>query len=346
MILPLLLEDVVWYGPATVTFYVQFPGDPFDGAKNDVCVRFIGDRSQREERPAYFDPILGAWKATLYAKQDGSYRAVLVRNGKDALVEASEGIVDLRRDDTAGILLAPPTRNDRLTMVNGRPWVGLGVDLGSSATAEKIDALADAGATWVRIVPPEDLWSDASMGSFSEAVDEIERRGLGYTLVVPKGASAAWQRYAAARFGASPRLVSWEGQKGLPDPWTRPVVPAALGWDGLFDNRPGPFVVEGSDLARIKALRAVLQSSGWAEWQSPRIWQGSGAKGVGESDRLILMASPGATLTGIPLADGTYNLTTVDPKTGASTVGQTRVDHAALNLEAPRESFFVLRRKL
>jgi hypothetical protein len=346
MIVPLLLEDAVWYGPATATFFVQFPGDPFDGAKNDVRVRFIGDRNQREERVAYFDPTVGAWKATLYSKHDGSYRAVLVRNGKESQVEPSEGILDLPRTESVGLVLAKSGRQDRLTTDAGQPWVGLGVDLGTSATAERVNALAAAGASWVRVVPPTDLWDDRAADTLGEAMAAIERRGLGYTLAVPKNASSAWQRYALARFGSSPRLVGWEGGDNLADPWSRATVPSAVSWEGLFENRPGPFLVDGDDLAQLKALRTVLQSSGWAEWQSPRPWEGEGAKGVGESDRLILMASKGAKLTGVPLADGTYDLTIVDPKNGTSTVAQTRVEHATLRLDLPGERFFVLRRRL
>lgn len=346
MILSLLLGDVVWYGPATATFFVQFPGDPFDAAKNDVRVRFIGDRSQREERAAYFDPVLGAWKATLYAKAGGSYRAVLVRNGTDALVEPTEGIVELARNETAGIVLAKSNRSDRFAMDIGLPWVGVGVDLGAAATPERVDALATAGASWVRIVPPTDLSDDKAIEAFGTAMETVERRGLGYTLVVPKDASAAWQRYAVARFGASPRLIAWEGIKDGADPWARGTSMPLGTWDGLFENRPGPFVVGADDLPRLKALRTVLQASGWADWQSPRTWKGEGAKGVGESDRLILMASPGAKLMGVPLADGNYDLTVVDPKTGASTPAQTRVEHATLSLDVPSERFFVLRRRL
>ncbi|RYG21248.1 hypothetical protein EON82_19150 [bacterium] len=343
MILPLLSEDVVWYGPATATFLVQFAGDPFDGAKSDVRVRFIGDRSQREERIAYFDPILGAWKATLYAKAGGSYRAVLIRNGKEASVEPTEGILDLDRADNVGIVLAMPGRPDRLCMDTGVPWVGLGADLGTSPTADKVDELAKAGANWVRVTTPAEPWADDSFGA---VMDAIAKRGLGYTLVVPKDVSSAWRRYALARFAASPRLIGWEGDPKLSDSWSRPTEPMADPWDGLFENRPGPFVVERSDLSRLKALRAVLKASEWADWQSPRRWRGEKAKGVVESDRLILAAIPGAKLTGVPLADGDYDLTTVDPATGASTVGRTRVEHATLDLAVPAERFFVLRRRL
>ena len=67
---------------------------------------------------------------------------------------------------------------------------------------------------------------------------------------------------------------------------------------------------------------------------------------MAESDRLILVAAPGAKLVGLPLGEGTYDLTTLDPATGASTLGTTRVEHGALALSVPAERFFVLRRRL
>ena len=342
MFLPLVVEDALWYGPATATFAVQFPGDPYDPVRNDVRVRFIGDKKQREERAATFDPSLGAWRATLYAKEGGSYRAVLVRNGKEALTEPEEGIVDLKYERDLGVLPAKSAREDRLALDSGAAWSGIGPDLDASATPERIDALADAGATWVRLTPPADPLPDVA--PFNAVMDAVARRGLAYTLVLPGTSSPAWRRYALARYGASPRLVQWEAPADLADPWSRATATTAVPWDALFENRPGPFLA--AELARIKALRAVVDRSGWKDWKTPRVWKGQGAKGVGESDRLILVATPGAKLAAIPLADGTYDLTTVDPATGESRTGETRVEHAALSVPVPAERFFVLRRRL
>ncbi len=330
MLAALALQDAAWYGPATVTFLVQFPGDPNDPARNDVRVRFLGDKSQREERVATFDPVLGAWRATLYAKAGGSYRAILVRNGKEALVEPEEGIVELKYQRGLGLIVKGP-REDRLHLDTGETWVGVGADLAEGATPERIDALADAGANWVRLASPSE-----------DAMESVVRRDLAYTLALPEGAD---RRAVLARYGASPRLVSWEAA-GLRDPWSRPTVSTASTWNTLFENRPGPFLVAPGDFSRVKALRSLLETSGWAEWKTPRVWKGAGAKGVAESDRLILVATPGAKLTGVPLADGTYLLTTLDPTTGESKTGETRVEHAALTLPLPGERFFVLRRKL
>ena len=341
MLALLAADDLVWYGPATVTFPVQFPGDPFDPARNDVRVRFLGERNEREERIAAFDPAVGVWRATLFATHGGRYRAILVRNGRDALVEPTEGIVELRPQPDLGLVRAGQ-RPDRLVLDRGGPWVGVGADLGADATPARVDALAAAGATWVRLALPADPASE----TFGDVMDAVARHGLYYTLAVPDSSSAAWRRVVLARFGGSPYLAQWEGPADLDDPWRRATASSASAWPDLFANRPGPFLVKEGDAPRIKALRAVLETSDWANWASPRPWKGEGAKGVAESDRLILVAEPGAKLANVPLAPGEYDLTTVDPATGASVVGTARVEGGALSLPVPAERFFVLRRRL
>lgn len=350
MLALLAADDAAWYGPATVTFPVQFAGDPFDRKRNDVWVRFLGERNEREERPAVFDPALGAWRATLYAQHGGRYRAILYRKGKDgkvkdALVEPTEGIVEIKEDDSLGIV-RPADRTDRLTRTPGGPWVGLGANLGPNATPDAVDALARAGATWVRLALPDGPMTPDTLEPFGDRVSAVARNGLFLTLALPAGLSEAWRNYAIDRFGYSPRLVGWETADRIDDPWNRTTTPSATSWNGLFENRPGPFYVKEGDLNRIKALRTLLDGSDWADWAAPRLWKGEGAKGVAESDRLILVAEPGAKLTGLPLAEGAYDLTTLDPATGGSTLGTTRVEHATLNVPLPAERFFVLRRRL
>ena len=341
MLAALLPDATAWYGPATVTFPVQFPGDPFDSKRNDVRVRFLGERNEREERLAVFDPELGAWRATLYAPKGGRYRAILVRNGKDVLVEPEEGIVELERRERLGMVKAIDGRPDRLVFDVGGAWVGVGADLGADPNPEMVDALAEAGANWVRLAPP-----DAPDARFERTMDAVVRQRLFYTLAVPATSAEAWRRDVLARYGGSPYLVQWEAAGGIDDPWRRATASTATPWDGLFENRPGPFVVRPNDLSRVKALRAVLDASGWADWTAPRAWTGEGAKGVAESDRLLLLARPGAKLTGVPLADGTYDLTTADPATGASTLGTMTVAHGTLTMPIPGERFFALRRRL
>ena len=209
MFLPMLAllaaDGPAWYGPVTVTFPVQFAGDPFDRTRNDVRVRFLGERAEREERPAVFDPILGAWRATLYAHQGGRYRAILFRRGqdgkeKDALVEPTEGIVELRATDGLGVVQASPDRSDRLALDTGGPWVGLGTDLGATATADRIDALARAGANWVRLASADDPLDPDALDTFGEAMAAAARDGV---RVTPRGARLGLRRLA----GLPPRAV-------------------------------------------------------------------------------------------------------------------------------------------
>ena len=354
MLALLVADDVSWYGPATVTFPVQFPGDPFDRTRNDLRVRFLGERAEREERPAVFDPVLGAWRCTLYAQHGGRYRAILFRTvkegkkgepkEKDALVEPAEGIVELRLDDGLGIV-RPGPRPDRLALDIGKPWVGIGADLGATATPERIDALARAGANWVRLALPDGPLDPDALEPFGDAVSEAAKDGLWFTLAIPASASQAWRDYALARFGSSPRLAQWEAPADLADPLHRATISTATPWSGLFENRPGPFLVRPDDPNRLRALKSLLDASDWANWLTPRPWTVVGAKGVAESDRLILVAEPGARLTGLPLAEGVYDLTTFDPATGGSTLGTVRVEHGAIAVPLPSERFFALRRR-
>ena len=344
MFLPALAADAAWYGPATATFLVQFAGDPYDPKRNDVRVRFLGDRSQREERPAYFDPAVGGWRATLFAAEEGRYRAILVRNGKDVECEPQEGILDLAPALALGYLPAKTPGAGRPTLDTGAPWIAFGANLGDDPTPARVDALADAGANWVRVASPADPLAYDALIRFGAAMDEVERRGLAYTLALPASSTAAWRRYALARFGGSPRLVGWEG--AVEDPRLRATAPTAEPWPALFENRPGPFLVREDDAPRLKALRTVVELSGLPGWANPRPWKGPSAKGVADGDRMILVAEPGAKLVGLPLADGAYDLATFDPATGAAVTGQARVERAALALPVPAERFFVLRRRL
>ena len=344
MILPLVVADAKWCGPVTATFLIQFAGDPYDAKRNDVKVVFLGDKSQREERPAYFDPDRGAWRAILFTATPGRYRPKLVRNGKDALTDSEEGILDLRANDDTGLLPTPPRRPDRLVFDTGNPWVGVGADLGKGATVARVDALADAGANWVRIAPPDDPFDPDALDAFGDAMDEAARRGLRFTFAPSTNPSDAWRRYVLARFGGSPWLLQWEAP--IDDPWKRPVASTAVPWPALFEDRPGPFLVKEGDTTRMRALHTVVEKSGWSEWRTPQVWKVEGAKGVGDGNRLIAVAAPGAKLTGLPLADGTYDLTTIDPATSGTTTETARVARGSVTVATPGERFFVLQRKV
>lgn len=339
MILPFVGDAVVWYGPATVTFRVQYAGDPFDPVRNDVRVRFIGDKNQREERLAYFDSRLGVWRAILYSTAPGSYRAVLVRNGAESDVEAEEGIVELRRSD-AGVLPAKQARDNRWSLDTGDDWVGLGSILSTSSSARDVNALADAGANWLWITPP----GPEPSADWDDLMAAIERRGLYYTIQMRDDAPPAWRRYVLARYGTSPRLVQWDTKAKVEDPWARGAS-SALPWDTLFENQRGPFFTTATDYALIKALKTTLELSDWARWRSPQAWKIRGADGVAESDRMILDVSPGAKISGAPLADGTYDMTTIDRSTGRSASATTHVHDGAFDFKGANPAFLVLRRR-
>lgn len=343
MILPPLVEDGAWYGPASATFLVQFPGDPYDPKRNDVRVVFLGEKSGREERPAFFDPVQGAWRARLFTKTPGRFRPTLVRNGKAMQTEPQEGIVEALPAPGVGILKPKGEGETRFRFDTGKVWAGVGADLGASATPARIDTLADSGATWVHLSIPHGKLPDDALVAFGDLLDAVERRGLDVTLSIPLEASAAWRRYALARLGDSPRLVQWNSP--VDDPWKRAAVSTSTPWPSLFENRPGPFIVREGDAARIRALRTVLEKSDWTEWRAPQAWKAEGAKGVADGDRMILVTALGAKLKTLPLADGSYDVTTIDPSSGATTTETMRVSAAALALPTPGERFFVLKRK-
>jgi len=339
MLLPFVTETVVWYGPAMVTFPVQYGGDPFDPERNDVRVRFIGDKNQREERLAYFDSRLGVWRAILYATAPGSYRAVLVRNGSESEVEPEEGIVELKRSD-AGVLPAKQLRENRWSLDTGDDWVGIGSILPSSSTARDVNALADAGANWLRIAPP----GPEPTADWDDLMEAVEKRDLYYTIQMRDDATPAWRRYCLARYATSPRLVQWDTNAKIDDPWGRGVS-SALPWGKLFENQRGPFFTPATDYTLIKALKTTLEVSDWARWRSPRAWKTSGAEGVAESDRMILEVSPGTKIDGTPLADGAYEMTTIDRSTGRSAKTTIQVRRGAFDFRGANDAFLVLRRR-
>ncbi len=341
MILPFVAEAVVWYGPATVSFPVQFAGDPFDPVRNDVRVRFIGDKNQREERLAYFDSRLGVWRAILYSNSAGSYRAVLVRNGSEVEVEATEGIIELKRSDV-GVLPAKQTRENRWSLDTGDDWVGFGSIVSASSTVRDVNALADAGANWLWIRPP---FAPEPSADWEELMEAVEKRGFYYTIQMRDDATPAWRRYCLARYGTSPRLVQWDTKTKVEDPWGRGASSAAP-WDTLFENQRGPFYTTPTDFALVKALKTTLEVSDWARWRSARAWKIPGADGVAESDRMILDVSPGARIVGAPLADGSYDMTTIDRSTGHSASGTAQVSHGAFDFKGANHAFLVLRRRV
>lgn len=145
------LQPGGWFGPAEVSFEAQFPGNPYDPDVNDVRVRFERKGSAPAERLAYFDK--SAWKATLVAPQAGTYRAVLIRNGKPAgrppqTVQAAKKLPD-------GYLRVDPGTH-RFEFDSGKPYWPLGHNLGWQNAdlidlTEHLKKMSQNGLNWARI---------------------------------------------------------------------------------------------------------------------------------------------------------------------------------------------------
>jgi hypothetical protein len=153
--LPQIAPPVKWYGPATVTFNVQVPGNPYDPDENDLRVRFIPDRGPTEERIAWVD-LDGTINATLVASNQTRYRAVLLRNGKQMVSEPEGGFVDLKLKLPKGYIRRDPDHKNRIRWDNGDPYYPLGFNLGWQSAdilpmREQIAKMSANGANWTRI---------------------------------------------------------------------------------------------------------------------------------------------------------------------------------------------------
>jgi hypothetical protein len=146
-------EPTIWYGPATVTYAVQFPGNAYDPQVNDVRVRFLPARGAPVERLAYYDD--GVWRATLVAREAGAYRPVLLRNGKEVPhVEARPEIINLQSQLPKGFIRLQGTQ--RFRWDDGSPYIPVGQNLGwkgsgQSEIPDYLKQMGEDGMTWSRI---------------------------------------------------------------------------------------------------------------------------------------------------------------------------------------------------
>lgn len=147
-----------WYGPVEVRFPVEFAGNPYDPAQNDVKVRFFGPGGHVFERLAWYDGE-GSWRATLVTPTQGTYRAELWRNGKDtgSEVEPMEGsrTAELNADKplSHGFLR---TKGDRFFWDDGTAYFPMGFNLAWQNTdvpdlPEAIAKMGKGGVDWTRI---------------------------------------------------------------------------------------------------------------------------------------------------------------------------------------------------
>jgi hypothetical protein len=238
------------YGPATVRFQVQFPGNPYDPEVTDIRIVFTNERNQKVERIAYFED--GYWKASLMAPNRGRYVAMLVRNGTATGAVGSPGVAQLDQPAPGLVRLSEDRR--RLTL-NGSSYFPIGM------------SEARPGLNWMRIAPGEDdldhpLWpeqdeypipdqlSAPAMDAVQERVDAAAEASNRVQFVLFPGAALeaeawprhpwnvakggflespadffssaearrrarAWIRYACARWGG-PEIMAWELVGNLP----------------------------------------------------------------------------------------------------------------------------------
>jgi len=195
-----------WYGPATATFRIQFVGNQYDPAENDVRVRFLGPKGAPIERLAYFDAEEGAWKATLVTEQTGMYKATLVRNGQVSAEENEEGVLDLTKATSRGYLRRDPAAVNRFRWDNREPYYPLGFNLGWQngdllPLTEQIAKMGKNGVNWTRVwaaswdgknpwwpqndaeALPGELWSPA-LKKWQDVVAACDANGVAFQMVL------------------------------------------------------------------------------------------------------------------------------------------------------------------
>jgi hypothetical protein len=191
-----------WFGPVTVTFGVQFTGNPFDPQENDCRVLFSDGNGKTFERLAYFDN--GTWKATLVAPDPGTYKATLIRNSQ-AVVEKSEPeLVVLDKSLPKGYIQRDPTYTNRFRYDSGERWFPVGHNLGWPSGPLTFDQLLgkmkETGTDWARIwacpwsnfnpwwngdppTPDGQLWAPA-LDNWGKTLDQCEKNNVKIQMVL------------------------------------------------------------------------------------------------------------------------------------------------------------------
>jgi len=200
-----LKTPATWFGPATATFRVDFGGNPYDPAVNDVRVKFVGPKGQTEERLAYYDGS-GSWKAVLVAPVAGKYKATLVRNGSEASEPAAEGQLDVDKPVKLGFIKVDPVAKNRFRRDTGQPYYPNGFDLGWQGDGildmtAQLAKMGKSGVNWTRIwactwdgknpwwpteketVPDGQLWQPA-LSRWDQLVDTCEKEGVAFQFVL------------------------------------------------------------------------------------------------------------------------------------------------------------------
>ncbi|MGV3614794.1 MAG: hypothetical protein ACO1SV_05595 [Fimbriimonas sp.] len=199
------LPPKTWYGPATATFNVEFAGNPYDPAENDVRVRFLGPKGDPIERIAYYDEAESAWKAVLVTSEPGKYQPKLFRNGVEKIEPPVEGLLDVTEPLKGGYIRTDSNVANRFRRDDGTRYVPLGFNLawqtgGLLPMAEQIGKLGKTGGNWTRIwanhwdaknpwwpqsdpqAPLTELWEPA-IQKWQTLVDACDKNGVAFQMV-------------------------------------------------------------------------------------------------------------------------------------------------------------------
>lgn len=192
-----------WYGPVTATFEVQYPGNPYDEAENDVRIRFTDSKGLVTERLAFYDN--GAFKAIFVSDHPETYKAQLVRNGQVQPIQATDDVFSITKPLAHGYIERDPKAVNRFRYSDGSPYVPLGCNLGWGSAEQTIpDTLRKMGgaqATWTRIwacnwdgknpwwsaekasALPGQLWPDA-LDQWQTIVDTADEVSVPFQMVL------------------------------------------------------------------------------------------------------------------------------------------------------------------
>ncbi len=148
-----LVQQTVWYGPATVSFPVCFAGNPQDPEENNVRVVFTGPKGKSLERIAYFDTESGEYRATLVTDEPGTYAAKLTRNGQPIYQPSNEPVYSVINPITPAYI---KFRDGKFIRADGKPFYPFGYNLawhreGEPPLETSLKEMADMGLTWTRI---------------------------------------------------------------------------------------------------------------------------------------------------------------------------------------------------
>lgn len=197
-------DTKTWYGPGTVTFQVEFGGNPYDPTVNDVHVKFLGPKGDPIDRIAYYDGE-GGYKATLVTPIKGRYLASLYRNGRKMLELPQEGLIDLETPLPHGYVHPDPKIKNRFRWDDGTPYYPIGFNLAwqngkAIPLVEQLGLMGKNGVNWSRIwannwdgknpwwpqVPTtlkDQLWSTA-LNSWESIVRASEQNGIEFQMVL------------------------------------------------------------------------------------------------------------------------------------------------------------------